>query len=90
MEVKRCIRCGSFYAGNENTCKLCTVKDRADIQTLNNYFKENETVSSINALALNTNITEKNIARLIENNQLPNINIIGNEKNGMNNISINL
>ena len=90
MEVKKCIRCGSFYATNGNTCELCAAKDKADIQILNNYFEENESVSSINALALNTNIAEKNITRLIENNQLSNVNIIKNEKNGMNNISINL
>lgn len=90
MEVKRCTRCGSFYASKGNTCELCEAKDKADIQTLKNYLEENEAIASINALAIDTNITEKNIARFMANNQLPMINIAENGKIGMNNISASL
>lgn len=75
MEVKKCARCGSFYASEANTCELCLGKDRADVRKIKSYFAENENAISINELAVGTNITEKNITRLIANNELTGLNI---------------
>lgn len=75
MVVKRCARCGSFFASEADTCEICSNKDRADIRKIKNYFEENEAVPSINELAVGTNITEKNIARLMINNELTDLNI---------------
>ena len=30
MELKRCVRCGKFYASNIDVCHECEKKDNAD------------------------------------------------------------
>lgn len=75
MVVKRCTRCGSFFASEADTCDMCSNKDRTDVKKIKNYFEQNENISSINELSVGTNITEKNITRLMESNKLSELNI---------------
>ena len=89
MEVKRCTRCGSFFASESSTCEICSGKDKADIQKIKSFFEENEKVSSINQLVEETNISEKNIIRLMETNgEIANNNILGNLDSRFGNISL--
>ena len=74
MEFKRCLRCGSFFVSNSDTCGICETKDKADLKTIKNFFQENEGVTNINELSMGTNITEKNIVRLMGNQSIENIN----------------
>ena len=78
MKVKRCIRCGNFYISEESACSACLNKDRADVKIIKNYFEENEKPFNLVELSAKTNISEKNIIRLMENNgEIANVNIIG-------------
>ena len=40
MELKRCVRCGKFYATDVEVCHECEKKDVADLSKLKMYFSE--------------------------------------------------
>ena len=40
MELKRCARCGKFYASDVEVCKECEKKDMADLSKLKGFFAE--------------------------------------------------
>ena len=73
MELKKCARCGSFFASSNNVCCNCESKDRQDIYKLNNYIDNSPEISSIDSLSFNTGVSVKNIARFIENNDIDEI-----------------
>ena len=73
MEFKRCLRCGSFFISNSDTCELCAPKDKADLKIIKNFFQENDGITNINEVSMGTNITEKNIIRLMGNQSIDNI-----------------
>lgn len=72
MELKKCARCGCFFASNSDVCCNCEVKDKHDIYTLNDYIVNSPTVGSVDSLAYNTGVSAKNIARFIEHNDISN------------------
>ena len=42
MELKRCARCGKFYASNVDVCHECEKKDNADLNKLKVFFEEKD------------------------------------------------
>ena len=66
MEFKKCVRCGCFFASDNDTCCNCTSKDHSDIVTLRAYFDDNATVISTHQLSLNTGITVENLNRYLQ------------------------
>ena len=54
MELKRCIRCGKFYASEVEVCKECEKKDFADLSKLKGFFADNY-VNGVSKIARNLN-----------------------------------
>ena len=42
MELKKCVRCGCFFASPNNVCSNCEIKDKQDIEKLNNYISSSD------------------------------------------------
>ena len=74
MEFKKCPRCGNFFASNEPICCNCVPKDRYEMSKLINYFETNDFSGSIDALAINTGISQKNLNRYLDQDTILNLN----------------
>lgn len=76
MDFKKCVRCGCFFASNNDVCPKCLPKDRCDISKLTNYINDNGiTNTTIANLSANTGITFKNINRYLDSNTIPKVNL---------------
>ncbi len=66
MELKRCARCGKFYASDVEVCQECEKKDLADLSKLKGFFAENY-VSGISKgeISASTGISAKNLNRYL-------------------------
>ena len=66
MELKRCVRCGKFYATDVEVCSECERKDMADLSKLKNFladgFMQGITKGEISA---STGISAKNLNRYL-------------------------
>lgn len=71
MELKRCARCGCFFASSNEVCCNCETKDNQDISNLNNYIVNYPSIDSVEALSFDTGVSAKNIYRFIENDSIP-------------------
>ena len=64
MELNRCSRCGAFHANESEICPKCVEKDNLELSTFKSYIEENG-VSSIDTIATQTGIAQKNVNRFI-------------------------
>ena len=66
MELKRCVRCGKFYASEVEVCKECEKKDFADLSKLKGFFADNYVngVSKVEISAY-TGISARNLNRYL-------------------------
>lgn len=66
MELKRCARCGKFYASDVEVCQECAKKDSADLSKLKGFFAE-VTASGItkNDIISSTGISARNLNRYL-------------------------
>ena len=76
MEFKKCIRCGCFFASNNNICCNCESKDLHDIAKLNNILEENNNFNSVEELSLASGVNLNNLNRFIANDKISGINNI--------------
>ncbi|MBO4816485.1 MAG: hypothetical protein J5507_06320 [Clostridia bacterium] len=76
MEFKRCVRCGCFFASNNNVCCNCETKDSFDIAKLNNILEEDYNLGSIEDLSTASGVSLSNLNRYISNNKISGINNI--------------
>lgn len=66
MELKRCTRCGKFYASEVEVCQDCERKDLADLSKLKVFFEEEFTNSATKVEISNTTgISAKNLNRYL-------------------------
>jgi len=65
MYLKKCIRCGSFFTSDDNTCCSCKTKDELDINKLKNYFEGYPNITSIQNISLDTGIPLNNLTRFL-------------------------
>ena len=65
MDLNKCSRCGSFYVSNNNVCPKCMGKENLEINTFKNYIEENGLNNSIDFIASETGISQKNINRFL-------------------------
>jgi len=73
MELKKCARCGCFFASSNDVCCNCETKDKQDIYNLNNYIVSSPEANTAESLSFNTGVSIKNISRFIEKNAISNI-----------------
>ena len=83
MELKRCARCGSFFASDFDVCQACNKKDNADVLKLRTFleYQENE-FKDKDELSMYTGISIKNINRYLSLEEFSDISFsdINNEK----------
>lgn len=65
MELNKCSRCGAFHTNIGDVCPKCETKDNLELSTFNNYIEENG-FSSIDTIATQTGITQKNVSRFLD------------------------
>ena len=66
MEINRCKRCGAFFMAANSVCPNCEIKDSSEISKLKTFLSENNCPESLETLAVNTGISEKNLNRFLE------------------------
>lgn len=64
MVINQCNRCGAFYTTEGDVCPKCSNKDHLELSTFKTYIEENG-VSSIDTIATDTGITQKNVTRFL-------------------------
>ena len=64
MELNKCSRCGAFHTNEADVCPKCTGKDNLELSTFKSYIEENG-FSSIDTIATQTGIAQKNVNRFI-------------------------
>ena len=96
MELKKCARCGKFFASNVDVCHECEKKDLADLSKLKGYFSE-EYITGVSKLEISasTGISNRNLTRYLGYEEFNNIYVAddnGNfpNKNIYNDATINL
>ena len=66
MELKRCVRCGKFYASDVDVCKECEKKDLSDMSKLKVFFAENYVTGvSKMEISASTGISARNLNRYL-------------------------
>ena len=66
MELKRCSRCGAFYANEGYVCAKCTNKDNIELNKFKNFVEKNGVeLNSLSQVANQTGISEKNLNRFL-------------------------
>jgi len=65
MELNKCSRCGAFHASESDVCPKCAGKDSLELSTFKSYIEENG-FSSIDTIATQTGIAQKNVNRFME------------------------
>ena len=74
MEFRKCMRCGCFFIAENDVCLNCMSKDMQEINRLNSYIEENNTIANVQDVAVNTGISVGNINRFIKNDMLKDFN----------------
>lgn len=78
MELNKCNRCGAFHTNPGDVCAKCSTKDNLELSTFKCYIEENG-VSSIDTIATQTGIAQKNVSRFLGYQGVENINEIENQ-----------
>lgn len=66
MELKRCVRCGKFYATDVEVCHECEKKDVADLSKLKMFFAEGYSQGITRGeISASTGISAKNLNRYL-------------------------
>ena len=64
MDLNKCSRCGAFHTNIGDVCPKCESKDSFELSTFKNYIAENG-ISSVDTIATQTGIAQKNVSRFI-------------------------
>ena len=88
MELNKCSRCGAFYASEGDICPKCASKDNLELSTFKSYIEQNG-YSTVDTIATETWITQKNVSRFLEYEGINNISEIQNENFNMSGIVLN-
>ena len=66
MELKRCVRCGKFYATDVEVCGECERKDVADLSKLKLFFADGYSQGITRGeISASTGISSKNLNRYL-------------------------
>ena len=70
MELKKCERCGAFFASNSPFCPKCEDKDRVDISKLKTFLAQSEVPTSLESLSCETGIAMNDLNRFMQSKEL--------------------
>ena len=65
MDLNKCSRCGSFHTNPGDVCPKCASKDNLELSTFKSFVEENG-FASVDTVATQTGIAQKNINRFME------------------------
>ena len=89
MELKKCVRCGKFFASDVEVCNECEKKDLADISKLKVFFEDSYVAGGSKVeISASTGISARNLNRYLGNEEFSGIYIseevgeINNESKG--------
>ena len=82
MELKKCARCGKFFASDVDVCHECEKKDLADLSKLKGYFAD-EYVTGVSKLEISasTGISNRNLTRYLGYQEFNNIYVVNDNGN---------
>ena len=88
MELKRCARCGKFYASDVEVCKECEKKDLADLSKLKGFFAANY-ISGVSKMEISasTGISARNLNRYLGYEEFSGIYIADTVNGGLNGVT---
>lgn len=76
MEIKKCVRCGVFFASEVEVCQNCIKKDNADVNKLKGFLMDSVSGEVTKTeVANSTGITMKNLNRFLNANEFKGYNI---------------
>lgn len=84
MELNRCNRCGAFHTNEGDICNKCSGKESLELSTFKTFIEENG-ISSIDSIATQTGIAQKNVNRFIN---YEGISINNDQKQNLNNSGV--
>lgn len=70
MELKRCKRCGAFFASSHMVCPQCEEKDKADINKLKSFLAQADVPTSLESLSCETGIAINDLNRFMKSDEL--------------------
>lgn len=73
MKFNKCVRCGSFFASDNNVCPNCQSKDEIDKLSLKNYIANHDMPDNAEQLALKSGVSLKNINRYLQSSDFSDI-----------------
>ena len=74
IEFKKCVRCGSFFTSNSDTCPRCDVKDINEMSQLKSYLEATGYAPTNHyELSKNTGISINNLNRFLDKDKTLNI-----------------
>ena len=65
MELKKCVRCGSFFVNDNQVCPKCMGKDNEEVAVLKEFFEEHDTNHSKFDITASTGISIRNLERYL-------------------------
>lgn len=69
MKFNRCVRCGAFFASDDDVCPNCKSKDEIDRNTIKKYIANNDIPKSAEELSMQAGVSLKNLNRIISTNE---------------------
>lgn len=69
MKFNKCVRCGCFFASENDVCPNCEKKDNVDKSFLKNYLENNDLPQNAESLAFKSGVSIKNINRYMNSNE---------------------
>ena len=78
MELNKCSRCGAFYANEGDVRAKCSSKDNFELSAFKSYIEQNG-ISSIDTIATETGIAQKNVSRFLGYEEISGMNFNENE-----------
>lgn len=78
MELYKCSRCGAFHTNPGDVCSKCANTDNLELSTFNSYIQQNG-FTSIDTVATETGIAQKNVSRFMGYQNIDVSSINGNE-----------
>lgn len=78
MELNKCSRCGAFHTNSGDVCPKCANIDNLELSTFKRYIASNG-FSSIDTIATETGITQKNVNRFLGYEAIDNLEISAKE-----------
>lgn len=66
MKFNKCVRCGCFFASDDDVCPNCKQKDNVDKLSLKNFLANNDLPENTESLAFQSGVAIKNVNRYMQ------------------------